>query len=315
MDTKNPLDTNVHNYSAILNKIVLSIQGHIFHVASKTSTPGDTETRINYANDEGKPMDVSKTKTVRTPCWSVTCHFIMLLDKKNSIYTSIVLRIIRYLGIFPCINQRNDKKTVKRKKKENSICSCSRVWKGQTYPIQLYQLVSQDLIHWHWPDIHNEEKLVIQIIPNKNSISWQYHSMWENVTSMIVPLVITPRDVYIGPLGFFFTPMISRLKVHLSSGWVTWALVKRNPEGRMKRSYLGGFLVKPGPTNVTLVTILFHCFAAKAKIRSALWKAIVEGLVCNYLPKLSNKYFHISWQTEPQKERESIYICTKSTST
>lgn len=79
----------------------------------------------------------------------------------------------------------------------------------------------------------------------------------------MVPLVITPREVYIVPLGFFFTPMISRLKVHLSSGCVTWALVNRNPEGRINRSYLGGFLVKPGPTNVALVTILFHCLAAK----------------------------------------------------
>ena len=84
-----------------------------------------------------------------------------------------------------------------------------------------------------------------------------------NITSMIVPLVITPREVYIWPLGFFFTPIISRLKVHLSSGCVTWALVNRNPEGRMNRSYLGGFLVKAGPTNVALVTILFHCLAAK----------------------------------------------------
>ncbi|MFS7974699.1 hypothetical protein Hanom_Chr09g00871781 [Helianthus anomalus] len=78
----------------------------------------------------------------------------------------------------------------------------------------------------------------------------------------MVPLVITPREVYIGPLGFFFTPIISRLKVHLSSGWVTWALVNRKPLGRIKRSYFGGFLVKPCPTNVTFVIILFHCLAA-----------------------------------------------------
>nr|GMD13193.1 hypothetical protein Iba_scaffold40558CG0010 [Ipomoea batatas] len=30
----------------------------------------------------------------------------------------------------------------------------------------------------------------------------------------------------------------------------------------MKRSYFGGFLVKPGPTKVAFVTILFHCLAA-----------------------------------------------------
>ena len=83
------------------------------------------------------------------------------------------------------------------------------------------------------------------------------------VTSMMVPLVTTPREVYIGPLGFFFTPIISRLNVHLSSGCVTWALVNRRPVGRMKRSYFGGFLVKLVPTNVTLVIILFHCLAVK----------------------------------------------------
>lgn len=82
-------------------------------------------------------------------------------------------------------------------------------------------------------------------------------------TSMMVPLVTTPREVYIGPLGFFFTPIISRLNVHLSSGCVTCALVNRRPEGRMKRSYFGGFLVKLVPTNVTLVIILFHCLADK----------------------------------------------------
>jgi hypothetical protein len=79
---------------------------------------------------------------------------------------------------------------------------------------------------------------------------------------MTVPLVMTPMEVYMGPLGFFFTPMISRLKVHLSSGWVTCAFVKRNPIGRMKRSYLGGLRVNPGPTKVTFVTIRFHCLAA-----------------------------------------------------
>lgn len=82
---------------------------------------------------------------------------------------------------------------------------------------------------------------------------------------MMVPLVITPREVYIGPLGFFFTPMISRLNVHLSSGCVTWALVNRNPDGRMNRSYFGGFLVNPAPTKVAFVTILFHCLAAKMR--------------------------------------------------
>lgn len=76
---------------------------------------------------------------------------------------------------------------------------------------------------------------------------------------------MTPREVYIGPFGFFFTPMISRLKVHLSSGCVTCAFVNRSPDGRINRSYLGGFLVKAGPTNVAFVTILFHCFAVKMR--------------------------------------------------
>lgn len=31
--------------------------------------------------------------------------------------------------------------------------------------------------------------------------------------------------------------------------------------GLIKRSYLGGFLVNPSPTYVTLVTILFHAFS------------------------------------------------------
>lgn len=136
-------------------------------------------------------------------------------------------------------------------------------WKKNLYPKQLSQLVWPDPIHWHSPEFKiklsitdtRQTKVILQQIQRKNN------------TSMIVPLVITPREVYIGPLGFFFTPMISRLKVHFSSGCVTWALVNRNPEGRMKRSYLGGFLVKPGPTNVHFVTILFHCFAARGEIR------------------------------------------------
>lgn len=80
-------------------------------------------------------------------------------------------------------------------------------------------------------------------------------------TSITVPLVMTPIEVYIGPLGFFLTPIISRLNVHFNSGCVMWALVKRNPIGLIKRSYFGGLRVKPGPTNVTLVTSRFHCLA------------------------------------------------------
>ena len=72
---------------------------------------------------------------------------------------------------------------------------------------------------------------------------------------------MTPIEVYIGPLGFFLTPIISKLNVHFNSGCVMWALVKRNPIGLIKRSYFGGLRVKPGPTNVTLVTSRFHCLA------------------------------------------------------
>merc|ERR1712159_900381 len=79
-------------------------------------------------------------------------------------------------------------------------------------------------------------------------------------TSMMVPLVKTPREEYMGPFGFFFTPKISSWNVALSSGWVTCALVKRKPLGRMKRSYFGGFLVKPGPTKVAFVIMRFHDF-------------------------------------------------------
>lgn len=135
-----------------------------------------------------------------------------------------------------------------------------------TYPILLSQLVWPDLVHSRWPRAITKQTI------SKVLAVWKYKTrrVWRIVienkcTSIIVPLVITPRELYIGPLGFFFTPMISRLKEHLSSGWVTLALVKRNPDGRMKRSYFGGFLVNPAPTNVAFVIILFHCLAAKEK--------------------------------------------------
>mmetsp|Transcript_8306 Transcript_8306/g.16309 ORF Transcript_8306/g.16309 Transcript_8306/m.16309 type:complete len:200 (-) Transcript_8306:179-778(-) len=87
------------------------------------------------------------------------------------------------------------------------------------------------------------------------------------LTSITVPLVITPRLVYSGDCGFFLTPMISRWNVHLSSGCVTWAFLKRRPVGRIKRSYLGGFLVKPSPTYVTFVIIRFHAFFFRTPVR------------------------------------------------
>ena len=73
-------------------------------------------------------------------------------------------------------------------------------------------------------------------------------------------MVITPRLVYIGLEGFFFTPMIGTQKVAFSSGWVTWAFFILRPIGRINLSNLGGFRVKLSSTNVTLVTILFQPF-------------------------------------------------------
>merc|ERR1712159_900383 len=69
-------------------------------------------------------------------------------------------------------------------------------------------------------------------------------------TSMMVPLVKTPREEYMGPFGFFFTPKISSWNVALSSGWVTCALVKRMKKSwkRMitKATFVGpGFTRKP----------------------------------------------------------------------
>ncbi len=55
------------------------------------------------------------------------------------------------------------------------------------------------------------------------------------LTSMTVPFVITPSCVYEVPLGFFFTPRIPRQKVHLSSGWVTWAFFILSPAGASMR--------------------------------------------------------------------------------
>ena len=63
-------------------------------------------------------------------------------------------------------------------------------------------------------------------------------------TSMTVPLVITPKVVYSGDEGFFFTPRTGRQKVAFSPGCVTWAFLKYNPIGLMNLSYLGSFRVR-----------------------------------------------------------------------
>ena len=73
-------------------------------------------------------------------------------------------------------------------------------------------------------------------------------------------LLRTPKGVYSGDEGFFFTPRTGRQKVAFSPGCVTWAFLKYNPIGLMNLSYLGGFRVKPSPTKQTLVTILFQAF-------------------------------------------------------
>lgn len=90
------------------------------------------------------------------------------------------------------------------------------------------------------------------------------------LTSMMVPLVMTPSWVNMGDWGFFLTPIIGKQNVALSSGWVTWAFLNLNPMGRINLSYLGGFLVKSSPTYVTLVTILFHAFFLLLPVRRTL---------------------------------------------
>lgn len=45
---------------------------------------------------------------------------------------------------------------------------------------------------------------------------------------MIVPFESTPRDVYNGDVGFFFTPIIGKQKVAFNSGCVTCAFLNLN---------------------------------------------------------------------------------------
>merc|ERR1712087_179305 len=115
------------------------------------------------------------------------------------------------------------------------------------------------------------------------------------LTSMTVPLVMTPIWVIVWPLGFFFTPMISRQKVVFSSGCVTWALVNLRPVGRMNLSYFGGFLVKLWPTKVAFVIILFHCFLFLLPLRktlktssSAMGRTLGKGT--SHLPAFSLRF-------------------------
>uniref|UniRef100_A0A183JMP5 Band 7 protein n=1 Tax=Schistosoma curassoni TaxID=6186 RepID=A0A183JMP5_9TREM len=103
---------------------------------------------------------------------------------------------------------------------------------------------------------------------NYNNQPLKKYQMKEH-TSIIVPLVITPKVVYIGELGFFFTPIIGSWKVVLSSG-VTFAFFTRKPIGRIKRSNLGGFLVNVSPTKHILVTKRFHALRLDFPVRTTL---------------------------------------------
>lgn len=97
----------------------------------------------------------------------------------------------------------------------------------------------------------------------------------ETLTSITVPLVMTPSCVYMGDWGFFLTPRICSWKVALRSAnehgqqgllketlgyarCVTLAFLYRSAMGRTKRSILTGFRVKPSPTKVAFVTMRFH---------------------------------------------------------
>lgn len=115
----------------------------------------------------------------------------------------------------------------------------------------------------------------------------------EKHTSMIVPFVTTPNDVYIGELGFFFTPMIGSWKVAFSSGWVTLAFRTRRPIGRMKRSNFGGFRVNVSPTKHIFVTIRFQAFRFDFPVRTTLKTSASE-----MLRTLGRGTSHLPWKDE-----------------
>ncbi len=65
--------------------------------------------------------------------------------------------------------------------------------------------------------------------------------------------------------------------------------IRRSPLGLMKRSYLGGFLVKLGPTKVTLVTIRFQAFFFRFPECSTLnISSSATGRTCVQLPHQSS---------------------------
>ena len=72
-------------------------------------------------------------------------------------------------------------------------------------------------------------------------------------------------------------------------------LVKRMPEGRMKRSYLGGLRVKPSPTNVAFVMTRFHDFFMRLPLfmtrnisSSAMGRTLGSGT--SHLPAFSLRF-------------------------
>lgn len=79
-------------------------------------------------------------------------------------------------------------------------------------------------------------------------------------TSIIEPLVMIFKLVYRSPCGFFFTPIIFKQKVVLSSGCVTCAFFILSPLGLIYLSYLGGLRVNSSPTYDILLITLFHYF-------------------------------------------------------
>merc|ERR1712070_859411 len=112
---------------------------------------------------------------------------------------------------------------------------------------------------------------------------------------MTVPFVITPREVYMAEEGFFLTPKMSKQNVALSSGCVTWAFFMRSPEGRINRSYFGGFRVKFGSTKVIFVTTRFQAFflrlpdACTRNISSSA-TALTLGIGTDHLPAFSARF-------------------------
>mmetsp|Transcript_100970 Transcript_100970/g.308766 ORF Transcript_100970/g.308766 Transcript_100970/m.308766 type:complete len:250 (-) Transcript_100970:173-922(-) len=99
---------------------------------------------------------------------------------------------------------------------------------------------------------------------------WVTRPSSDTLTSMIVPFVMTPNEVYKADCGFFFTLTMSKQKVILSSGCVTCAFFCRNAAGLMYRSYFGGFRVKLSPTNEILLTMRFHAFFLRLPVRKIL---------------------------------------------